>query len=388
LSEHLTDTQIDQYCLRKLPARELLSVSDHMSGCETCREKMENALAGDSAFFALRSEVFGETVSGPAHPPFDQIAEYVDNDLSGEELQVIQDHLSRCEQCGQAAADLRAFGLPKASARSESWWLRSYPRLAFASVMILLLVAVSLYVWQIRRETGQTVAPQSVSVPVIVEINDGTRRVRLDRDGRLFGLDDLPSEYQRIVSEALTRQQLDKPQLLAELRRPASALMGSGDGRNRFNLIEPLGKVILTDRPVFRWSPLNGAQTYVVEVYDEKFQLAAASMRLTTNSWTAPLPLQRGAIYSWQVKAIKDGQEFIAPRPPAPQARFRILEQTKSEELERIGRNYGSSHLAMALLYVQAGLLDEAEREFRTLQNDNPNSTVVMRLLADVQAMR
>jgi len=391
LSEHLTDNQIDGYCRRKLAAGELLSVSDHMSGCQLCRQKIAVGLAADSAFFDVRSELFGETASGPVHPPFEQIAQCADNGLYGEELQRIQDHLSRCEQCTQAAADLRAFGLAKErSARSGIWWLRLYPRLAFASVMILLLVAGSLYVWRIPENTGRVAAPTAgtVPVPVIVEINDGTRRVRLDGDGRLFGLDDLPSQYQRVVSEALTRQQLDKPQLLAELTRPASALMGTSDRRNTFAVIEPLGKVIVTDRPVFRWSPLNGAQSYVVEVYNEKFQMAAASTRLSANSWTAPEPLQRGTIYFWQVKATKDGQEFIEPRPPAPQARFRILDRTKSDELVRIGRDYGSSHLAMALLYAQAGLLDEAEREFRTLQSENPNSTVVQRLLAEVQAMR
>jgi hypothetical protein len=42
----------------------------------------------------------------------------------------------------------------------------------------------------------------------------------------------------------------------------------------------------------------------------------------------------------------------------------------------------------MALIYTQAGLLDEADQEFRALQRANPNLTISRRLLANIQAMR
>jgi len=40
--------------------------------------------------------------------------------------------------------------------------------------------------------------------------------------------------------------------------------------------------------------------------------------------------------------------------------------------------------LTLALVYAQAGLLDETEQEFRALQRANPNSTISRRLLADL----
>jgi hypothetical protein len=88
------------------------------------------------------------------------------------------------------------------------------------------------------------------------------------------------------------------------------------------------------------------------------------------------------------VKAIKDGQELITPRPPAPQAKFRILDRAKANEIMQARRAYASSHLTLALLYTDAGLLDEAERELRALQKANPNSEIARRLLSNVQAMR
>lgn len=141
------------------------------------------------------------------------------------------------------------------------------------------------------------------------------------------------------------------------------------------------------DRPIFRWSELEGATSYVVEIYDAQFNPAASSPPLRISNWTSP-PLARGQIYSWQIKAIREGQEFIAPRPPAPQARFKIVDRATADEIARARRDHASSHLLPGLLYARAGLLAEAEVEFRALQKSNPDSDVARKLLASVAASR
>lgn len=449
--EHLTQNQIENYGRQKLSAAELLSVSDHLGACEACRGQVERALGGDASFFALRSEVFGAaseilfSTAVRTHPTVEQIAEFVDGMPAGEELQVVKDHLTSCEQCVLAVNDLRAFknqvapGLNReyhpASVRatSESWrhrllallpspLLRS--PLAFSSALaVLLLMVTGWLVWQAqqKQETKPEVviatpppaftpsatppvippvipplipkvspipAPESATAPVIAQLNDGGGRVILDGDGKVSGIDNLPPAYQRLVKESLTNQRLAKSSLLAGLNRPASSLMGSDEQGNKFSVIGPVGKVMLSDRPTFRWSQLEGASGYVVEVYDEKFNLVTTSQQLIDSSWTAPQPLKRGGIYSWQVKAIKAGQEFRSPRPPAPQAKFRILDPAKTNELAQARRGYASSHLTLGLLYAQAGLLDEAEQEFGALQKANPDSALVQRLLSQIQKLR
>jgi hypothetical protein len=164
-----------------------------------------------------------------------------------------------------------------------------------------------------------------------------------------------------------------------------------GDGvvrRGEFSVIEPVGTVILSDRPTFRWTQLEGATGYVVDIYDEKLDLTATSSQITHNSWTAPQGFRRGGIYTWQVKAIRDGREFKSPRPPAAQAKFRILDEGKANELEKARRLFGSSHLTLGLLYAEAGLLAEAERELRALQKANRDSAIASQLLKRVRAMR
>jgi anti-sigma factor RsiW len=438
LTEHLTQNQVENYCQQKLSVTELLSVSDHLGACRACRQQIESALGGDTAFFALQSEVFGEAaeiLSSPAaapHPAFEQMAEYVDGRLAGEELQIVKDHLASCERCTAAVSDLRAFRNQVApqldreyqpatgSARTKSWWqrlaafvpspqLRS-PALAFGSALAAILLTMAGWlIWQTLQKRGAkqeivvttptptvtststpvvTPTASSTPAPLIAELNDGEDRVMLDAEGKLSGVDRLPPVYQQMVKGALATERLEKSSLLAGLARPGSVLLGDDQRGNKFSVIEPIGKVLLSDRPTFRWSPLAGATGYVVEVYDEKFNLAATSPQLTDNSWTAMQPLKRGGIYSWQVKAIKDGQELRSPRPPAPQAKFRLLDQAKANELVQARRTYASSHLTLGLLYAQAGLLDEAERELRALQKANPDSAIIRQWLASVRAMR
>ena len=164
--------------------------------------------------------------------------------------------------------------------------------------------------------------------------------------------------------------------------------MGGDAPGNTFSVIEPVGKVILSDRPTFRWSQLEGATSYVVEVFDAKFNLVMASPQLAERSWVPPQPLKRGGLYSWQVKAVKQGVQFESPRPPAPQANFRVVDQAKADELARARQSYNSSHLTLGLLYTQAGLLDQAEQELQALQKNNPNAAVARRLVESLQALR
>jgi hypothetical protein len=430
LVAHLTQKQVEDFCRQQLGVAELLSVSDHLGECESCRQRIEYAMNGDAAFFAVRSEVFGEAaeISSPrlarAHLTAEQTAGYVDKNLTGEELQTVADHLTGCEQCALAVDDLLAFKEQVAPSLDREyhpapvatpgggWWHRTFasltapfrtsPGLAFGAAMTVILLALTgWFIWRAQPQSEpeqqavvtpapppEPVAPsEPPPVPVIAELNDGAARLTLDQEGKLSGADELPPAYQSMLKEALARRRIETSPHLKGLKRPSSSLMSTDDQGKVFSVIEPVGIMLLSNRPTFRWSPMEGATGYVVEVYDSKFNLAATSPQLTNHSW-APPALARGEVYSWQVKAIKDGQEFISPRPPAPQARFRVLDQAKASELAKARRAYGSSHLTLGLLYAEAGLLKEAEQELRALQKANPDSEIARSLLGQVQALR
>jgi hypothetical protein len=85
------------------------------------------------------------------------------------------------------------------------------------------------------------------------------------------------------------------------------------------------------------------------------------------------------------VKVMKNGREVIVPEPPAPEAKFKVLEQAKAAELERARRQFAGSRLTLGLLYAQAGLLDEAEQELQALVNANRDSSAALKLLRSVK---
>jgi anti-sigma factor RsiW len=440
LEDHLSSRLIDAYRQQRLQPAELVRADEHLTGCAACRRRLETALSGSA--IALYTDLQAAAAPLPdaatSHLTFEQMAKHVDQALDRTESLFVADHLTSCLQCERAVNDLRAFSnegksedlaqievaapnptLTDATAKPGLWekvrglFWPSAPVPAFRLALVALLIVVA--GWLIRSslvpkspapdfasQDGQptvspsvapslappVATPQPETIPLLAQLTDGTRQITLDQQGKLSGLEELPPAYQRLVKEALTAQRLPASSSLEGLTRRGSSLMGADEQGNRFALLAPAGKVVFPDRPTFQWTPLGGATSYIVEIYDERFDLVMKSEALQRTQWVPPQPLARGQVYAWQVKATKDGQEVQAPKPPAPQARFRTLAQSQAEEIARARRTYASSHLTLGLLYTQAGLLDEAEQEFRILLKANPNSAAVRRLLAQVQALR
>jgi hypothetical protein len=234
--------------------------------------------------------------------------------------------------------------------------------------------------------------------PAQLALNDGGRPIVLDRQGNLTGLEGLSEDLQQRVRTALMRKQAPTPSALALLAGKASTLRGGAHAEVPFALRGPIGTFVESGRPTFRWQPLAGATGYTVYLVEEGADREIKSALLppgdghTQRAWTLPddlPPLRRGSVYEWYVLASrKEGETVQSPGKSAPEARFRVLSAEQAAALERIQAAAGGSHLGLGVLYAQAGLLDEAEREFRALQMANPTSSVARSLLQSVQRLR
>ena len=409
MTAHLTNEQLNAYAQRRLAADDLLTPDDlqaidaHLFACAACRQRAETALPASA--MALYADWQSETES-PAHLSFEQLSGRLDDTLNHADALVVGDHLASCMQCAHALEDLRKFAatdavidVPPRSVveHKASWWERmrdwaAAPALGW-TVAALLLIALAGWLmralWQRPVNAPQVVrqsatpsplpvlSPSPGAAPLLAQLNDGGQAITLDQQGKLSGLESLSPAHQQLVKDALTSQRLPRAEGLNDLNRRGSSLMGADEAGNRFALQAPVGKVVLSDRPTFKWSPLKDATSYVVEIYDEQFNLVAQSETLTQNQFTPPRPLARGKVYGWQVKAVKDGQTITAPAPPAPQARFRVIASNQAEEISQAKR--AGSSVTLALLYAQGGLLDEAEAELRALRQANPNAEAVRR---------
>jgi len=354
---------------------------------------------------------------------------------------VIESHLELCRRCETELNDLREVSsamdvtpaeqhvppTPRAPSLQErfiSLWRRPVFRIpapAFAALVVVALAALLIHI-TLRRERdvlrarvaemeknnqalqGQVTAAEGIQnevaamrdendrlrqavesrAEVLVALNDGGGLVTLDTDGNLLGVRaGLPDE--QAIKDALQNGRVALPPSLRELRGGQSGTL-MGVARTGFKLLTPVGVVIESDQPNLRWSALEGAASYTVTIYDSSLTEVAASDPLMTTQWAVPTPLARGRTYVWQVRAVKDGGEVVAPPPAASRIKFRVLEQAKVEAVQRAKRSNAKSHLVMGVIYAEAGLLDEAEREFDALLKDNPQSPIARRLLQSVRS--
>ncbi len=416
MSAHLSQRELEQYRRGVLPPADLLVADDHLAACSQCRARLGETVPAADAWQTLRASLpsAGEQ---PEHLSYEQLAAYADEKLSGMEREAAASHLEICRMCAAEMRDLQDFSAtmgalvardrePATRATWAEFWRGSFlrlPRLASASLLVILIFLLAVTLLR-RRETSSTTdiantsptaaipSPPPTSDTInpaeknLLALNDGGGRVTLDAQGRLTAPRDLPPAYEQLIKKALTTGRVETPQLAALTRR-SEVLMGGASEGVPFALLGPVAAVINTERPAFRWQPLTGAESYVVKVYDSNYKRVAASHALSTNEWSLPQSLARGGVYSWQVTAVRNRQEVASPTPPAPEARFKVLEQAKADELERARGQFADSHLTMGLLYAQAGLLDEAGRELQALVDANRDSPLARKLLRSVKTL-
>ena len=436
---HLSEEDIVRYRSRRMPPADLLAADAHLSLCDACHGRVidwsklnEKEAAASRAFDpAARSEV--------THLTYDQLAGLLDDELGEIDREIAESHLDLCSLCATELNELRDFRSTMTSPAKEyerekkqsskksrvALWQRpvfqfSVQASAALACAALLVILISI---PMRRETArlrirvaeletsnaalkEKIAEaeslesqiaalheevdqlrQAADGQGIVALNDGGGRVTLDKSGNLFGLKAQP-QYEEAVREALQKERVKLPAALAGIRSPSGTLMGGE--YPEFKLVEPVGILIETDRPTFRWSKLNGAGAagYTVTVYDSHLARIAVSDSLTTTEWQAPSALPRGETFIWQVRTMKDGREVVAPPPAGPRARFKVLEQSRVDEIARAKKDYANSHLVMGVVFAEAGLREEARREFAELLKANPQSPVARKLLQSVRSAR
>ena len=427
VNEHITDEIFNRYAARKASAAETLNVQTHSAVCENCREKLARIVQPRKAFAAIHNSfLFDDLAQEPEHLPFEQLEFFVDKKLDEVDREIAESHLSFCEECKQDLADLQVYrniaAAPSVVITAEdkkSFWQRllAFDSIAgFAPVAAVLLLAILFGAWflmrggkeEIARETNQntapanlnpmsnivapTVAPDASPSPIenvpntetLYALKDG--QITIDEKGDVKGLENLSAATQNLIRQSL---QTENVAVTANtLGGGSGVLMSESDaaGGVPFALVSPIGKIIRENQPVLRWKPLKDATAYSVAIVDDKFRVVETSVKLTSTNWKPSKPLQRGANYSWQVTAtLADGTETVSPSSPAPQARFRVIEQNLLDDIKKLEKSAAPSSFALGVLYAKAGLKQEARAQFEKLVRQNPNSKLARKLLQSVK---
>ena len=430
MSQHLSEQDIRRYCNRQLSPDEILSLDDHLAHCRSCQV----AIGDDSAaaLAQMTTALETETDLEENHLPYKQMADYVDDDLTDVDREIVNSHMAFCSDCKAEVQDLLAMearlaalpGTEYFPPRPSSLWARlatlwQLPSIRIpveaAAALVLVIVIVWLAVLYSRRQSqeartksspqDQAVTSNSGTPPpergaknppsqpqdqlgaqLVVELVDGNGRVALDSNDKLSGLESAPLQIQNEVRSALKSEHVNAPPFVASLKGESGRLMGGN--RADYGLRNPVATAVESATPTFRWNAVEGAESYTVTIYDAGAGKVLTSGPISKSAWKAGSALERGRTYSWQVRAVKDGREVLMPPPAASDAKFRIIEQNKLHEIQLARKSHAKSYLVLGVVYAEAGMLDESEREFQKLLDVNPKSPVARNLLRSVKALR
>src|SRR5262249_42685091 len=125
-----------------------------------------------------------------------------------------------------------------------------------------------------------------------------------------------------------------------------------------------------------------------VEIFDQNFQPLLKSALVKSNQFQPAKPLPRAQSYYWQVIALKDGDEIVAPEKPAPDAIFKVISAKQFQQLTALKQSHPESHLTLGIIYAQAGLLVDAVAEFRALPRNDERSGLAHTLADNIEKWR
>ena len=393
---HLTEEELRQYRLRKMPPSELLAADDHLVECGDCRQSLARIVPGAAGSAGLWQALTSSEPPSSRHLSHEELAAFAENDWSKADRQQVTVHLEHCPQCSEDAEDLRKFhddlaqpplvSVTKAPVTKVIPSRRSFftvPVWAGAAAVIVLAIFLGYRFFHANPQPGS-----SMVVQLVVQLKDGGGAIGLDSVGRLSSPRPFDPGDEKKIKDALVSKRIEPPAVLPLLSSPQGTLLGSAGAPQGLQLIAPLATAVPDDKPIFRWRPMPQASSYVVSIYDSRYGKLVQGPPVTQNEWQADRALPRGQIYTWQLTAKVKGKLLRAPLPPAPEARFQVLSQSEAEQLEKARREHADSHLLLGLLYAQAGALDDSIRELTALLAANPDSGVAQELLASVQQLR
>lgn len=372
---HLDDDRVERLRRRTLTPQELIDASNHIRECEACRVRVESHAAVLPAIHLLDRQLSSETLSS-AHLEFETMLEFVEETMPDEQRADAAAHLEECATCRAEADDLRQFR-GEVAAQKERRPRTRYA--AFAAAIAAAFAAAFFLTRPAPAPPPHHVVPGSATVtPLVVALRDGARNVGIDASGKLHGTT-LDGDWANVVASALRNPDLEKPPSLRALAGTSDPQRGPHQDRE-LSLDEPIGVVVESDRPNFRWSSSLPDANYELAVFDDTGRLVVRGAT-RKSEWQPEKPLVRDASYLWQVRAVAGERELVAPAADQPEARFGVLRADLATQIAT-ARDRNAGHLVLGVLYFNGGAIAEARREFEALAAENPDSRVARRLLA------
>lgn len=405
MSEHLNEIELKNYGESELSPREFLRVQAHFETCEDCTRRLDemfpNIVEREEAL--LLEDLADETLRD-FHLNYDEhLKPYIYETIDAVEREIVESHVEICSDCREDLRDLlqfheelerekeiRELSKPRFWSQVSEWFSapnRKAVWLAFASIFVL---GGAFLVWFfvspttneiVQNPTNTNDFPINQTAPNIIQTPNVNQTVpKMNSTNSVENKNQNTNELPKEIEMAA----LVLPNFLNELRlNENDTLRGNNDlPTQKIVVIAPNGNVIRTSTPVLSWKNIPNIENYEVSIFDNDFNKIAETENLKGNSWRVP-NLTKGKIYQWEVSAKSisaDGktQNYLG------QGKFYIVSQTDENKI-----NQARNSLERGKAFAEAGLLREAENEFRQFLKQNPNSENTKNFLRQIkQAQR
>jgi len=430
---HLTPEQWQRYRTGRLQPGELAQIDAHLSACPECRARLLSDEQTRQAIARLRAQLFAPLPS--ECPTYDQLADYLDEQLSEDERLQVEEHLQSCPLCVQEVQALKEWRktvpeqLPAPSPQ-KSWkqrlatlltnrWLIAWEGVAL--VVLVFFVALRhhqqalINQWQqvnfslahlhghlqklqeqvqsLQQSQRQLAdlrnqlttlqrkleARQRVGEPSLplMTLKDTAGTVVITGDRRLQLPVALADEWRRRIFDLLTEGKISQPAKVKMAMAKVGekiAVRGEIPKANSPQLISPVNTAVFPDQIVFRWKGVKEATQYRLSIADENgTKILWESPPIHQTHWSLPArALKLGSVYTWQVEATVGGEKMVSPP-----ARFFVLDNPSASLVRKMERQFSRSALTLITVYATYGLREEALAQFHRLRRQNPNHPAI-----------
>jgi len=374
MSQHLNTEDLETFRKKTAHPKELVRIDRHLMECSACREQL--ALGVSTDFGAKLMDEDDDSF----HLSYEQIEAYVQSLVDDIDREIVTSHIEFCSECAERVENLQSFAkvleappmVDAAVARPAA--IRPVVVAAAHPGPADLAWSNRIGSWFRMPALNYALIGTITGVLVVGFVFLQRNMLFIQNSGATAALiNTFPPVDQNLINSTVNAPTSEMPDLLSQV-------LAAGPSSD--SLTEPKAQVIRETRPVFRWRAVADSDNYRVEVRRGTETIAMKEVQGT--EWRPDSDLQRGAVYTWSMTPYRNGTAMIPPLT----ASFAITTDEQEMWLTRVLNSSLDAHLPLACAYLSVGMIDDAERELKLLQDNLGRSTVTAKLAARIKAIR